>query len=351
MKDINIMVMGRRRVGKSTLINSVFGEEVASVGEHREVSETNALYSKKIFLNVDEKTKEECRVNMFDIVGLGIDDELTRNTLEEVKNTINCAKRFLMSENSYYMVWFCVDNRNEQWETCELELLKILALEYKIPFVITFMMNFSEKEGVLEKQIREKLCWIPTQRVLTERNGSGEKILSKADIESLLKFCICKYQDLVAAVMQNTFDKEIETFIENQNRDIWHIKGLGSGIIMKYSMAAGKIGWVPVGCIPIVHGICIKMINDLNKLVGVSVGKEFTEEIVASIVVGVITTPFMAVPLLSALVARVYVEQIGDDYLELLIKAVTTSTDEIMRDKKELAQRIKTALENKFKIE
>ena len=82
---------------------------------------------------------------------------------------------------------------------------------------------------------------------------------------------------------------------------------------------------------------------------GINLGKEYTEEIVADIFAAVVATPFMFVPLISVLTAKSYIEVVGEDYLRLLIKAEQSSYEDVIGEKIELAEKIKRELKNKFK--
>ena len=58
MKEVNIIVMGKTGSGKSTLINSVFNEDVAPTGTGRAVTRVNQIYSKTIRLPVGKKRSD-----------------------------------------------------------------------------------------------------------------------------------------------------------------------------------------------------------------------------------------------------------------------------------------------------
>lgn len=70
----NIMLIGKTGVGKSTLINSIFREELAKTGIGRPFTQ----HLKKI-------TKEGVPINLYDSRGL----ELDKNVQEKVRNDID----------------------------------------------------------------------------------------------------------------------------------------------------------------------------------------------------------------------------------------------------------------------
>jgi len=91
----------------------------------------------------------------------------------------------------------------------------------------------------------------------------------------------------------------------------------GYACVEKYSKKTIKASFLPFVSIPFVHGLCIAMISELNKIFGVDPAKGETP---SNIALGVATTPFMAVPLLGAIVAASYVETVGKSYIKALIE-------------------------------
>ena len=73
----NIIVAGITGTGKSTLINAVFGTELARTGSGRPVTE-----------HIDEYQNEEIPVHIWDTVGLELNSETTKKSIQSIKDTI-----------------------------------------------------------------------------------------------------------------------------------------------------------------------------------------------------------------------------------------------------------------------
>ena len=125
---------------------------------------------------------------------------------------------------------------------------------------------------------------------------------------------------------------------------IKNIENRGGKIISDYEAKATKIGFIPGGCIPIIHGMCIKMIADLNSIAGFKSGKNFADEIFVDAVIGLIVTPFMVVPLVSAAAASAYVRTIGESYLKALISVIYLSSDRELANNELMKKRLKEEL-------
>lgn len=336
--------MGKTGTGKSTLINAVLKEDLAPTGIGRAVTRENKIYKKQIMLPSEKcGTHHNLRaweVSMYDTVGLEIDSSITKNTLVEIKKHIIEAKQRL-SSNDINLVWFCINEQNKRFESYELDLIRKLSIDYEIPFVIVLTQSISKKKGELEKQIIDVLPDIPLVKVLAKEYQIEDEIsLPSWGVEGLLNKSINEYKGNKIRLLQ----EKINMLDFQRKKRIEEIKIKANGCIKKHSSLAAKIGILPVGCIPFVHGLCIKMMVNLNDIAGIRGGKGLASDIFSDAVLGVVATPFMAVPLLSIEIAEVYVETVGETYLETLLAVIDGSADWELKDNAIMAQRIKEEL-------
>lgn len=345
MRAVDIIVMGKTGAGKSTLINAVLEEELAPTGTGQAITRENKIYKKEMMLPTGEKDDGQyglvaCTLSMYDTVGLEIDHTITEHTLKEIKNHIQEAKKSLDTED-FSLVWFCVSEINKRFEPYEIELIKKLSIDYEIPFVIVLTQNISKKKGDLELQIEEALPDVPLAKVLAKEYPIDDDIsLPPKGVDDLLCKSIKDYQERKVKILE----KKIDLLDIRRKERIEQIKSKGNRCISKYSSAATKIGILATGCIPFVHGICIKMMVKLNDIAGIKGDKALASDIFTNAVLGVIATPFMAVPLLSIAVAQAYVETVGENYLKVLIAVIDNSSDYDLKDNRLMAKRIKDEL-------
>lgn len=344
MKNVDIIVMGKTGAGKSTLINAVLEEDLAPTGKGQAVTKTNEIYSKKMMLPLKTEGNGQyglvsCQLNMYDTVGLEIDNSITEKTLEDIKIHIEVTKA-KMTEDDIHLVWFCVNNRNRRFESYELDLIRKLSIDYEIPFIIILTQCLSDEEGELEEQIRKNLTEVSRIRVLAKDYSTRGGLLPAYGIEKLLRTSVNDYKGLKVKILE----QKIFGLDESRKERINYIESKGNAIVSDYSSAATKIGFIPGGCIPIVHGMCIKMIADLNKLAGIKGNANFADDIFANVVLGLISTPFMAVPLLSAAVAYAYVQQVGEDYMKALMSVIYLSSDHELENNELMKERLKREL-------
>ena len=91
----------------------------------------------------------------------------------------------------------------------------------------------------------------------------------------------------------------------------------GKECISQYSQRAMKAALLPLVSIPLVHGLCIAMQSELEKVfdIGAAKGEKYS-----NIALGVLATPFILVPLWGAIPAAAYVQTVGESYLKALLK-------------------------------
>ena len=91
----------------------------------------------------------------------------------------------------------------------------------------------------------------------------------------------------------------------------------GKKCIEVFSKRALKASFLPIVSLPMVHGLCVAMQTELDKIF--NIGPVKTEKY-SNIALGVIATPFMAIPLLGAVPSEAYVRTVGKSYMKALIK-------------------------------
>ena len=346
MKQANIVIMGKTGTGKSTIVNAIMGSDVAPTGKGRPVTLKNDIYSKTMKFRIKIFRKITCNINLYDTVGLELDNSITNKTLNEIKCHIEKAQKD-SSDSDANLVWFCVSSRLERFEQFEVDLINKLVYDYEIPFIVVMTQCFSEEKGKLEQQIEADLPEIPIMRILAQdykvRTG---KIFPAFGVNSLLKKSVFNCDKFKVRILKSKLDK-LSSEVNISKEKIAKMEQQGKAIIDGYSDMAKKIGYIPAVCIPIIHGLCIEMITELNKVFEIITTEGFGTDIFSNVMLGIIATPLMVVPVLSAGAAYAYVGTVGESYINAIKNVAMHSPYADICNKELMAERIKRELQGK----
>jgi uncharacterized protein (DUF697 family) len=105
------------------------------------------------------------------------------------------------------------------------------------------------------------------------------------------------------------------------------------------------VSFIPLVSVPIVYGVCAKMIVQLDKIFGIPTAKGWDSEILNDIIAGIIAAPALAIPILGAGVASSYIKSIGESYAQAVAAVVSTSAPEELSDGTFVADRVKEELQ------
>jgi uncharacterized protein (DUF697 family)/GTP-binding protein EngB required for normal cell division len=120
---LNVMLAGRVGVGKSTLVNAIFGEPIAPTGVGSSVTQTIQRY-----------VRPNLPISVYDTPGieLGIEPEqLAKMYLTEIRAQMgDDATRI-------HFCLYCVRTRDERFEAVESEIVRALAKDVLVALVLT----------------------------------------------------------------------------------------------------------------------------------------------------------------------------------------------------------------------
>lgn len=149
MTNLNVMILGKTGVGKSTLINSVFSESLAETGIGKPITSKIRSYSKEGF-----------PVTIYDTPGLELGGENSINELlEEVKETIDKGIQSGDVGKAIHCIWYCVNTSSHRFEEAEKAFIgKFLdeASKYNVPVIMVLTQAFSKKDAKALKAEIEK---------------------------------------------------------------------------------------------------------------------------------------------------------------------------------------------------
>lgn len=162
LKTLNIIVAGKTGVGKSTLINSVFRENLAETGMGKPVTD----HMRKI-------SKKGIPLSIYDTRGFELGKEVQAEVKKEVVDTISKGLATQDINKAIHCIWYCINTASNRIEPEEIEWLKELSKDNQItqvPIIVVLTQSFSKKKAAEMRQmlLNENLDVIQVIPVLAE---------------------------------------------------------------------------------------------------------------------------------------------------------------------------------------
>lgn len=285
---LNILIVGKTGYGKSTLINTIFGEKLAQSGTGKPITQEIKCYT---------STKQP-DLAIYDSRGLELN----------APDTITNIKQFLSSNHSkdpneqIHIVWFCIAEPSRRLEDAEIELFKAIK-QHKFPLVavITKASQDKDENGQSFKAFVQGKLGIDDEsqvvrtRALEIEDDDGNLQKPKG-IDELLEQS-CKYMDegkANALARFQDYNKE-----QRRQANIAHAKTLVNHYAASCSAAAATP--IPFSDIAILIPIQIGMILHISNIFGINISKENAAKLLTALlsVVGTAFTVRFGVQLLG----------------------------------------------------
>lgn len=285
---LNILIVGKTGYGKSTLINTIFGEKLAQSGTGKPITQEIKCYT---------STKQP-DLAIYDSRGLELN----------APDTITNIKQFLSSNHSknpneqIHIVWFCIAEPARRLENAEIELFKAIK-QHKFPLVavITKASQDKDENGQSFKAFVQGKLGIDDEsqvvrtRALEIEDDDGNLQKPKG-IDELLEQS-CKYMDegkANALARFQDYNKE-----QRRQANIAHAKTLVNHYAT--SCGAAAVTPIPFSDIAILIPIQIGMILHISNIFGINISKENAAKLLTALlsVVGTAFTVRFSVQLLG----------------------------------------------------
>lgn len=263
LKPLNILIAGKTGVGKSTLINAMFRDNLARTG----VGVPVTTHLQKI-------TKKGIPLAIYDTKGLELDLKTQKQIRKEIMDEISRPRRRQDPSEMIHLCWYCVSASSNRIESYEMEWIR--ELSSRLPVILVLTQSLGENYLPLFREI-EKLD-LPLEAIVPvlakPYRISGDITLEARGLQALVDRTL----ELVPEAQQ-------AAFINAQKVDIKRKLDRANKAVLGYASSAFAAGFTPVPFADamVLVPMQVGMIAHLTAIYGMTLDKSLITSILSSV--------------------------------------------------------------------
>ncbi|ORX42616.1 hypothetical protein BCR36DRAFT_337112, partial [Piromyces finnis] len=236
---VNILIAGKTGVGKSTLINSIFHDNLAQTGTGKPVTQ-----------EITEISKEGLPLSIIDSKGLELKEY--NQIIGDLKEYVENRKANSDIRKHLHVAWVCIAEGSARIEEGEEELIKMLLEYMPVIIVITKCYTFDNGLQAKAKETFPDLNVMRVQSIPIKLEG-GHEIKPKNLIELVLLT-----NNIIIPIIQNAFIasqkvsldlkkekvQKIIKYLMEESKEITKNKELINNIVCMITSISGVYGIV-----------------------------------------------------------------------------------------------------------
>lgn len=263
----NIIVAGITGTGKSTLLNAVFGMDMAETGKGRPVTD-----------HMNEYNNPDVPIRVWDTVGLELDSEKTRKSIEAIQNVIASKATSEQQFDRIHAIWYCINSGSNRYQGAELNFIKSLHA-IGVPFIIVLTQSFGdeEEENAFEEQIRKENAKMGMNDIsIVQVLAKDYKLRGQPPVPA---FGLDTLINLTISQMPNYLKGSV-TAAQRVSRDQKRVQS--EQVIADYVQAAREGFWdkVPLANIFVANKRVMNMLQKIGTMYNMQISQEAIEKLV-----------------------------------------------------------------------
>ncbi len=221
IEKVNILVVGKTGVGKSTLINSIFRENLAKTGIGQPITK-----------HIQKIEKEDVPIVLFDTRGLELDADTQALVTKEIDETLT---EMANKAEKMHVAYYCINASTSRIEPMEIRLIEYLAS--KMPVILILTQSIGEQAIKFEEYLINQN--LPVQSII-RLMAKDYKISNEFNIPAYgLKELVERSFGLLPHNLHKAFNNAQQIDIDRKAR-------AARGWARKYIVSTFSVGFAPI---------------------------------------------------------------------------------------------------------
>ncbi len=342
MKDlpnVNILVLGKSGVGKSTLINTIFREKIAATG-----------IGKPVTKHLQKISRQDVPITIYDSRGLELSPEVQEQVRDEVFSLVDENQD---TADEIHLAYYCIQATSSRIEDAEIQLIEDISK--KIPVILVLTQSIGEQSEKFYQYLKEmNLAAVAVHSVLAE-----PYVISK-------DYTVAAFG--LTELIHRTFNllpKDVQKSFTNAQRiDIERKVTSAKNWARRYILTSFGVGFIPIpfSDASLLVPMQVALLAHITVIFGVPIDRATILSIIAAVggtgsatVIGrsVVANAFKFIPgvgsviggVISGTTASVVTQALASSYIQVL---KVMSENELM-EKETKTDKLVTMMQKEFK--
>ena len=269
LKKLNIIVVGKSGVGKSTLINSLFRDKIAETGLGRPIT-----------TEIRKIEKKDYPMAIYDTPGFELSEGQQAKVKEEIIELIHKGLATGDINNAIHCIWYCINvGGNRTFDQTEINWLKELIEKNKVtkvPIIVVLIQACPKTKGkqmqtLVEKENLDIIKVIPV--LAQDMDFDGEYVAKAYGLDQLVD------------IMSEALPEELQDTLQNvQKASLKSKKKRSRAVVAAASAVAFGEGFIPIpfSDAAVLIPTQITMIASITTNFGMSISKSVIMSFISS---------------------------------------------------------------------
>lgn len=269
LKKLNIIVVGKSGVGKSTLINSLFRDKIAETGLGRPIT-----------TEIRKIEKKDYPMAIYDTPGFELSEGQQAKVKEEIIELIHKGLATGDINNAIHCIWYCINvGGNRTFDQTEINWFKELIEKNKVtkvPIIVVLTQACPKTKGkqmqtLVEKENLDIIKVIPV--LAQDMDFDGEYVAKAYGLDQLVD------------IMSEALPEELQDTLQNvQKASLKSKKKRSRAVVAAASAVAFGEGFIPIpfSDAAVLIPTQITMIASITTNFGMSISKSVIMSFISS---------------------------------------------------------------------